>query len=72
MSFYNEHTKKEQRNHMLKRVVDSLDKGTPEDVIKRYIVNEYKYSLSGAGVIVREAKMLQVPKEKKRRPEREL
>lgn len=47
---------RERRTSVMRRVVKSLESSTPEDVITRYLLNEYDYSLSGARHILEEAK----------------
>jgi hypothetical protein len=65
MSYFSKLSAREKRQHMISRVKESVEKGTPEDVIKRYIINEYGYSLSAAYQFIAEAKLLAEPKKRK-------
>ena len=48
---------RQKRDALVRETVQSLNRGTPDDVLLKKIVSQYGYSLPGAQVIMREARM---------------
>lgn len=45
------------RDKLVKEMTNKLERGVPEEIIKRWVISTTSYTLSGAEHLLREAKM---------------
>ena len=48
---------KEKRDRIIRELIESVEKGTPDDVLLRKIITQTKYSIHGARGMLQEAKL---------------